>query len=137
MSSTEIELAVEIGTGLLPGGKLSAKVRRTWQQRSDDFKDQLLAGTKMSLEAIEDACLEDDRLADLFVRSVDRVTKVGDVFYREALGAAVSAALSENANVDDCEELIDQLLVLDATCLRILADAYEPSVCPFNSPTLR
>jgi hypothetical protein len=125
VSEKELELAVEIGTGILPGGKFTATIRRTWQGRAAAFADDLVEQSGMTLKQIEEAVLQDERLADVVANASERVVRVGDSFYRSALGTLVAAALNNDVEIDRAEELVDQLIALDATTLRVLATIYE------------
>lgn len=113
MAKNEIELAVEIGTGILPGGKLTAKMRRTWASRAEQLRAQLVEETGLTLGEIEDAVTSDDQLGDLLINASERIVRTGELFYRQALGKAVAAALRGDVPIDQAEILIDQLIALD------------------------
>jgi hypothetical protein len=124
MGSNELEIGVELSTGILPGGTFTAKLRRTWDNRASALAAQLVDESGLSLEQIERVVLENDRLADVLANTSDRVVRVGDAFYRAALGRLVAAALRGDVAIDRAEELVDQLLTLDGSTVRVMAAIY-------------
>jgi hypothetical protein len=127
MASNEVELFGEVGTGsLLPGGKFGIRVRRSWVSRREDLLGVVVSRSGKSLDELGEVFEQQEDLGDLYVSAAERVMRVGDSFYREALARLVAAAVDGSTPVDEAEALADRLVRLDVASLRLMFELYRP-----------
>lgn len=126
---TEIELSGELNTGIIPGGKLAVRLKQTWGDRATEYAETIEDTISLSREAIEDRCVTDPRVGDVFASTLERVVRVGDTFYRAALARLVSAAF-DDAAIDEVEILADQITQLTPVDVRLLAAIYSDDAQP-------
>lgn len=123
MAENEIELAGEVGLPFT--AKLSVRYKRRWSDRASRFVDDVARESGLAVEGLEDRIEQDERLEDVLLEGAAKAGRVSDPDYREALALVVAAAFSDDAKVDEVEQLAGQLMTLDAFSLRVLRESYR------------
>lgn len=114
------ELEIKLG---IPG-VLTARWQRTWNDRREEFVDQVAAASGLTLQEIGQRVSGDEPFGDVFWQAMDRAAQVSDHDYLSALGRLVAGALDE-AQVDEVALLTAELVRLEPLHLRVLLTAFS------------
>ncbi|MFC7360639.1 hypothetical protein [Nocardioides astragali] len=122
MGEHEFEVGAEVSLPFT--AKASVRYKRRWEARTKQFLTDTCASAGLSPEAIEAQMIDDERLDDLVLDGINKAARVSDPEYRETLARVVAAAFSDEARIDEVEQLAGQLVTFDAFALRVLRQAY-------------
>lgn len=122
----ELELSAEFGLPFWSplGAKVAARFKRTWEGRRDQYVQSVADHAGMTPDQLAQRCLNGDDLSDLVIAGSERVTKVGDAFYRDAVAKLVGRAFDQDVTLDEAEYLGNLLLTLEPLDVKVMRTAY-------------